>query len=234
MPDTTADGNATPAAATSTTATPADASQSQTTTAATDGAPAATTTSANTDGTSAASTTTEPKPNDGEPKPGDKPANDKPAEVSYEFKLPDDVKLEGAALDELKGLAKELGLTQENAQKIADLGAKQAQAFTNQLMEHQRAQVAEWANQARADKEIGGDALNENLGTAKKALDQFATPELKKLLNDSGLGNHPEVIRTFFKVGKAISEDGRLVTGAAAQKNREDTPIANRLYPNQK
>jgi hypothetical protein len=233
MPDTTADGNAAPATATSTAATPAEASPSQPT-AAPSATPAATTPTANPDGTPAASTATEAKPSDGNAPAGDKPDGDKPTEVNYEFKVPEGVKLEGAALDELKGLAKELGLTQENAQKIADLGAKQAQAFTNQLIEQQRTQVAEWANQTRGDKEIGGDKLDENLGTAKKALDQFATPEFKKLLNDSGLGNHPEVIRTFLKVGKAISEDGRLVTGAAAQKSREDTPIANRLYPNQK
>lgn len=231
MPDTNADGSATPAAATSTAATPADASQSQT--AATESTPAAATT-ATTETTPAASTTPEAKPTEGEPKLDDKPADGKPAEVNYEFKLPDGVTLQGEALDELKATAKEFGLTQEQAQKIADLGAKQAQAFTNQLMEYQRTQTAEWANATKADKELGGDKLDANLGTAKKALDTFATPELKKLLNDSGLGNHPEVIRTFFKVGNAISEDGRLVTGNANQTNREDKPIANRLYPNQK
>jgi hypothetical protein len=36
------------------------------------------------------------------------------------------------------------------------------------------------------------------------------------------------------KAGKAISEDGHLVTGAAAQADRANTPIENRLYPNQK
>lgn len=233
MPDTTAEGSVTSAAATSTTATPADASQSQTT-AAPEATPAAATT-VTTESTPAASTTPEAKPIEGEqPKPGEKPAEVKPAEVAYEFKLPDGVKLQGEALDELKATAKELGLTQEQAQKVADLGAKQAQAFTTQLMEYQRTQTAEWANATKADKEIGGDKLDENLGVAKKALDTYATPELKKLLNDSGLGNHPEVIRTFFKVGKAISEDGKIVTGSAGEKSRDATPIANRLYPNQK
>ena len=232
MPDTTAEGSVTtPAAATSTAAsTPVEAPQSQT--AAPESTPAATT--AQTETTPATSTTPEAKPTEAEPKPGDKPTEEKPAEVSYEFKLPEGVTLQGEALDELKATAKELGLTQEQAQKVADLGAKQAQAFTNQLVEYQRNQTAQWADATKADKEIGGDRLDENLGVAKKALDAYATPELKKLLNDSGLGNHPEVIRTFFKVGKAISEDGKLVTGSAGERSRESVPIENRLYPNQK
>lgn len=229
----TTSGEATPAAATSTTATPADASQSQTT-AAPESKPAETSTPASTVTTPEASTTPEAKPKEGEaPKTGEEPV-EKPADVAYEFKLPDGVTLKGEALDELKATAKELGLTQEQAQKVADLGAKQAQAFTNQLVEYQRNQTAEWANATKADKEIGGDALDANLGVAKKALDAYATPELKKLLNDSGLGNHPEVIRTFFKVGKAISEDGKIITGSAGQQSREAVPIENRLYPNQK
>jgi len=170
---------------------------------------------------------------DGAAKPGDKPADAPAIPEKYEFKLPEDIKLEGAALEELSGLAKELGLTQEQAQKVADLGAKQAQTLASQYVEQHKTTVNEWATQTKTDKEIGGEALEANLGAAKKALDQFGSPELKKLLNESGLGNHPEVVRMFVKAGKAISEDGRLVTGAARQSDRESKPIENRIYPNQ-
>ncbi|MEI6907818.1 peptidase, partial [Klebsiella pneumoniae] len=40
----------------------------------------------------------------------------------------------------------------------------------------------------------------------------FGTPELKEYLNGTGLGNHPELVKAFIKVGKAMSEDG-MVTG---------------------
>jgi hypothetical protein len=219
MADPTTDSQAAPAEATSTTAAPVDASQSQ---AATPEASA----------TQAAST--EVKPVKGEaPKPGDKPAEEaKP--VEYEFKLPDGVEFKGELLDELKTTAKELGLTQEQAQRVADLGAKQAQGFAAQLVEQQKTMTAEWAQQTTTDKEIGGDKLPENLAIAKKALDAFGTPELKTLLNQSGFGNHPDVVRFMVKAGKAISEDGKLITGSAAQADRAAKPIENRLYPNQK
>lgn len=153
--------------------------------------------------------------------------------VEYDIKLPEGM-AKGELVEDLKAFAKEKGLTNEDAQKLADLGVKQAQGFVAQLAEAQKTQTAEWAAATTADKDIGGDKLPENLAVAKKALDNFGTPEFKKLLNDSGLGNHPEIVRFMVKAGKAISEDGRLITGAASQKNRADTPIENRLYPNQK
>lgn len=221
MADPTTDSQAAPADATSTAASPAAASPS----------PAATP-----DASTTPAASTDVKPTEGEaPKPGEKPAEEaKPAEVVYEFKLPDGVTFKDGALDDLKATAKELGLTQEQAQRIADLGAKQSQGFAAQLVEQQKALTAEWAEQTTTDKEIGGDKLPENLGVAKKALDSFGTPALKTLLNQSGLGNHPEIVRFMVKAGKAISEDGQLVTGAAAQADRAATPIENRLYPNQK
>lgn len=170
------------------------------------------------------------KPADG--KTADKPAESAaPAEYT-DFKVPEGVVIDAAALTEFKDTAKELGLTQEQAQKVADLGTKQAQSFAAQLAQSQKDAAAQWATETTSDKEIGGDALPENLAIAKKALDTYGTPALKALLVKSGLGNHPEIIRTFVKVGKTISED-KFVSGSAGKK-AADTPIANRIYPNQK
>ena len=78
-----------------------------------------------------------------------------------------------------------------------------------------QAMTSEWAETSKADKEFGGEKLGENLAIAKTALDKFATPEFTKLLNDTGLGNHPEVLRVFYRAGKAISAD-TVVTGKQA------------------
>lgn len=222
MADTTTESQAAPAEATSTTAAPVDASQSQAATPATSATPAASTEAKPAEPAAA-------KTDDATAKPAE-PAK----EVVYEFKLPEGVEFKGELLDELKATAKDLGLTQEQAQRVADLGAKQAQGFAAQLVEQQKTLTAEWANQTTTDKEIGGDKLAENLAVAKKALDAFGSPELKTLLNQTGFGNHPDVVRFMVKAGKAISEDGKLITGSAAQVDRASVPIENRLYPNQK
>ena len=89
--------------------------------------------------------------------------------------------------------------------------------------------VTEWTDAAKTDKEFGGDKLNENLAVAKKALETFGTPELTKLLNDTGLGNNPEVIRMLFRAGTKISQ-GSFVQGSQAPQS-QNANAANKLYP---
>jgi hypothetical protein len=148
----------------------------------------------------------------------------------YEFKQPEGVSLDTEALGEFEGIAKELKLSQEEAQKVTDIGAKLAQKWEAKQADVIQQAAAEWAASATSDKEFGGDKLTNSLTTAKKALDAFGTPELRTLLNDSRLGNHPEVIRFMVRAGKAISED-RMVTGGAGPTASQST--AKSLYPNQ-
>jgi len=149
----------------------------------------------------------------------------------YEFTAPEGTQLDADAVDEFSGLAKEFKLSQEEAQKVTDIGAKLALKWETKQAETIQKAAAEWAATATADKEYGGDKLTESLTTAKKALDAFGTPELRTLLNDSRLGNHPEVIRFMVRAGKAISED-RMVTGGAGPATA-GANVAKSLYPNQ-
>lgn len=163
---------------------------------------------------------------DGKPE-GDK--SEGAPEAYTDFTTPEDVKLDPELAGELKTLAKELNLPQAQAQKVADLGAKLAQKMVADQAETLKQARTQWESEARADKEIGGDAFEANLGVAKKAVDAFVSPELKAMLNETGLGNHPELIRTFVKIGKAIKEDG-FVGGRATPAVRGD--MAQRLYGN--
>ena len=96
----------------------------------------------------------------------------------------------------------------------------------------------DWANDSQADKEFGGESLNDNLEIAKSSLNAFGTDALKSLLQESGLGNHPEVIRFMYRAGKAISEDSYIGNSEGADSLRTSGPkdfnaIANSLYSNQ-
>ena len=143
---------------------------------------------------------------------------------AYELQMPEGIELDKAAADEFTTIAKELKLDQATAQKLADVAAKQAQ---RQVEAHTKL-VESWVEQVKTDKDIGGDKLEENLGIARKALETFGTPELRDVLNASGLGNHPEVIKAFVKAGKAISED-KFVAGAP---KGSDSDPAKKLFPN--
>lgn len=142
---------------------------------------------------------------------------------SYEFAMPEGVELDTVAADEFSVIAKELKLDQETAQKVADVGAKMVQ---RQIEAHAK-MVEAWVEQVKTDKDIGGDKLDENLGVARKAMETFGSPELKDLLNSSGLGNHPAVIKAFFNAGKAISDDG-FVKGTSKVA---ETDVAKKLFP---
>ncbi|MBP6203347.1 MAG: hypothetical protein KA435_09860 [Azonexus sp.] len=145
------------------------------------------------------------------------------APIAYDFKTPDGVEISAATMDAFTGVAKELNLPADSAQKIIDAVAPAMAARQTEML---RETATEWANSAKGDKEYGGDAFDANLSTAKKALDTFATKELKEMLESSGLGSHPEVIRMFYRVGMAISED-RFVSG---QGGDSKTGTAQRLY----
>lgn len=147
------------------------------------------------------------------------------APESYEFKAPEGSTLDDAVIGQFSEVAKELNLTQDAAQKILD---KMAPAMAARQVEQVEAIRSGWADEARVDKEFGGDKLNENLGTAKRALDQFGTPELRTLLKETGMGNHPEVIRFMYRAGKAISEDGFVPGG----RQGASTDPAKRMFPN--
>ena len=66
----------------------------------------------------------------------------------------------------------------------------------------------------------------------------FGTEPFKQLLSESGLGNHPEVIRFMYRAGKAISEDSYVGNSQGANAQGSSVPQdfdgkANALYSNQ-
>lgn len=142
-------------------------------------------------------------------------ADDKPvgAPETYEaFTVPEGMVLDEQMLGEFTPLLKELNLPQAAAQKLVDFAPKliektaaatQAATLTALGLEGH----AGWAAASKTDKEFGGEKFAENLGLANKAMKQFA-PELPAVFAKNGLGNHPDVIRAFVRIGKAISEDG--------------------------
>lgn len=149
-----------------------------------------------------------------DPKPADdpKPAEPPGAPEAYEFVPPEGHVLDEGVIGKFSEVAKELNLPQDKAQKVLDV---MAPAIAERQQAALQAMTSEWAEASKADKEFGGEKLGENLAIAKTALDKFATPEFTKLLNDTGLGNHPEVLRVFYRAGKAISAD-TVVTGKQA------------------
>lgn len=149
----------------------------------------------------------------------------------YEFTDVEGAEIHDSVKDAFSDLAREMGLSQDAAQNVINKMAPAiAQANNAQLAALSR----EWAEQSRHDAEFGGKAFLENMGYAKKALDAYGTPKLLEILENAKLGNHPEFIRFFYKVGKEMSAD-KVVSGyLSGSKDTGDKlqDMANRLFPN--
>lgn len=161
--------------------------------------------------------------------PGEAPASTEAptaptAPEKYDFKSADG-KVDPAVLAKFEGVARELNMTQAQASKLLDTVLPEIDAAQKA---RQDSAIASWAEAAKSDKEFGGDKLADNLAVAKKALDAFGSPELTAMLNATGLGNHPEIIRAFFRAGQKISSGNFVPSGQGASKA---TDAGSKLYP---
>ena len=90
-------------------------------------------------------------------------------------------------------------------------------------------QVDKWREAAEADPEIGGENFQANSQLAARAVQKFATPEFIDILRETGYGNHPELIKVFVNIGKAMGED----TFESGNRGGGNIDMASVLYPNQ-
>ena len=137
---------------------------------------------------------------------GDDSEGEAPEEYAA-FDMPEGVELDQGMLDKALPLMREAGMSQETAQKFVTLQAESISQASEGLSNQHVEQVKQWESDLKADTEIGGDKLNQTLANAKHALQQVGNPDLIKYLDDTGLSNHPELIRAFGKMGALMQED---------------------------
>lgn len=137
----------------------------------------------------------------------------------YEFTPVDGVEIDQAAADMATPVLKELGLTNDQANKLVPVLQGVIANRDQQMIDSIATERAKWLTEAKADPEIGGRAFGDNLALAATALDRLGFVKdspFRKLLDESGLGNHPEMIRAWSKVGKAIGEDSDFIRTSSA------------------
>ena len=149
-------------------------------------------------------------------------------ETYADFTLPEGVEMDKGYLDALTPVFKEMGLSQEQAQRLIDHQAAQVKAGDEARVQAFDQMTQEWLTAARADTEIGGDKFEQNVANARLAVQKFGTPELNKLFTSQGIGNHPEIIRAFARMGALLRED-KPGDGNPASQERDVLSI---MYPN--
>lgn len=145
------------------------------------------------------------------------------------LKFPEGFTADAEASGKFLEIANELGLSSEAANKLVGLQAdlmKQASEAGSKLWEDTQKQ---WQDQVRADPEIGGTKLEENLSHIAKLLTSHGNDEVRQAFDITGAGNHPAVIKFLSKIGKELGE-GSPVSGRPSTAPQDAASI---LYPNQ-
>lgn len=172
---------------------------------------------------------------------GDEAAASEGPPEAYELTPPDGMDLDAETLAEADPIFRELGLSNDAAQKLIPVAGKFAERIATQTREaSEQAMITEvvaqrkaWAKEARDDAEIGGANWDETVELSAKALDALGYPKgspFRNFLTDTGLGNHPEMIRAMRTVGELTGEDGDFVRGDTGALVKPDRLSA--LYPN--
>lgn len=135
------------------------------------------------------------------------------APEAYEFTVPEGYTLDGERLEQTQTLFKELGLTQEAAQKLIDRYCQVDTENTTNLTtatEAARAQQIEaWGQQAKAEL---GDKYESTVTQARLAVQTFGDEAATEAFDTLGWGNHPALIRMLGKAGALLGE-GSMETG---------------------
>jgi hypothetical protein len=161
-----------------------------------------------------------------QPETASKPAPGLPEK--YDLKVPDGYTLDAGLLEEATPVFRELGLSNESAGKLMPLATKVIERFQDRQQDAFDELKTDWAREAKNDPKIGGKNWAETERLMAVALKAGGAPvgsEFRELMNESGIGNHPAMIRFMRQVGHALSR----TAGRTTPPKLSRTEI---LYPN--
>jgi hypothetical protein len=148
-----------------------------------------------------------------------------------QIKLPEGVKADEKLMGDFKGIAKELGLKSEGAQKLLDLHLNTLQRAEKEFSEAAAQRADTWYKAIEADAELGGVRLKETAQTVQKAVVKFGGDEFKKEIDAAGLGNWPPLVKFLHKVGLTMKDDSVALDHKPAPAQANDSEALYRsLY----
>jgi len=160
---------------------------------------------------------------------------------TYTFTAPEGVTLDPAILAEVSPIFKDLGLSQDSAQKLVDFYQKQTSNIQSDLAKNVDKTRSDWRDQVRADPTIGSKLTSHVLPEIGRAFDKLpaeVSKSFREALDFTGAGDHPSVVRALYEWSKLVSE-GTHISGNAPSPHGQTAngqvskpSIAASLYPN--
>lgn len=125
----------------------------------------------------------------------------------YELEIPEGFEFDQKSFDDFSVLAKEMGLSNEEFNKVSGFGSAlmtQVKEATVDYINNQRMEeFSKWESESK--KKFSEEQFKSAI-SGVEAMEKFS-PNIRLLLDQSGLGNHPEMIKVFEQIGKMTSED---------------------------
>lgn len=140
----------------------------------------------------------------------------------YELKVPEGSQLDASYVEKIASYAKEQGLSNEQAQALLERDSAALADYVKAQHETLEKQQVEWKQQVELDKEIGGQAHRQNVELAHRVLKRFGSEAFLDQLDSTGLGNHPELLRVFVRIGKQMGEDSLVMPGVDGSSTKLD------------
>lgn len=192
-----------------------------------DEAPAAEETPASDEGDKEDEKPEEKKPED-EKAEGDKSEDKKQEEIK--LKNIEDSVLTDSQVDEIAEYAKKQGLSQEQAESLLERENALRASIVDEYQNTFHKMADTWVGQLKKDPEVGGEEFERNAEVGKRFVRRFFDQEVIKTLDETGLGNHPGLVRGFVRAGRLMEMD-RMVR--AQKEVSKPKSYAERIYPSQ-
>lgn len=125
--------------------------------------------------------------------------------------------IDEARAAEFSELLRAANVPQEHANAIAAYGIKYAQDAVAAMQQQRVETEQQWGQQTREALGKDLDATVQKAGVAVERLEKDI-PNIRELLNESGVGNRVEFVKAFAMLGELLSEDsGHGTTSSTAQ-----------------
>lgn len=160
---------------------------------------------------------------EGQTAQGGESKDGKPADAGeLTIKIPEGVEISEADLGAFKAIAKEAGVSSEQASKLVAWSAKRAQEAESAW----RKQGEDWFKELETDPDFGKEKLKESQQSVRRAIAKFFDDKLLADLTAYGIDNHPGLVKALKRIGDTLKEDdsatgGGAGNGARASADRE-------------
>lgn len=147
---------------------------------------------------------------------------------SYEITPSEGFEVTPEIMEVVSPLFKKYNISQDGAQELANAHMDIMKQQSAAAEKFRTEMIQGWVQEIKSDPEFGGAKFNENMAMARRGL-RAVSPQgegksaLEDLLKASGMGNHPEIIKAFARVGRMVKEDSILDKGTVASAKNGKT-----------